>query len=91
MGRLYRANHATLVRRFQKERGLPASVKFSLAEWKAFTYWLFRLRLSRSDSSRIASDTRKGLRMLGQLRNGPGGVLPAGLAPSANEIEASPL
>lgn len=90
MGRLYRANHATLVRRFQKERGLPASVKFSLAEWKTFTYWLFRIRLSRSDSSRIASDTRKGLRMLGQLRNGSDEALPAGLAPSAIEIEIPP-
>ena len=91
MGRLYRANHATLVRRFQKELGLSASVKFSLAEWKAFTYWLFRLRLSRSDSSRIASDTRKGLRMLGQLRNGPDDALPTGLAPIANGIEVSSL
>lgn len=86
--RLYRANHATLVRRFRKERGLPASVKFSLAEWKALTYWLFKLRLSRSDSSRIASDTRKGLRMLGQLRNGSDDALPAGLSANAGDIVA---
>ena len=36
----------------------------SLGEWKAFVYWLHKLRLKRSDQARTASDTRKGLRQL---------------------------
>ena len=33
-------------------------------ELKAFTYWLFKLRLKRSEPSRVASDTRKALEWL---------------------------
>ena len=68
--RLYHANHSALLRRFQRERGDRYSVKLTLADWKELTYWLFKLRVSRSDSSRTASDTRKGLRMLSELRGG---------------------
>ena len=81
--RLYRADHASLARRFRREQGRRPSVKFSLAEWKEFTYWLFKMRVGRSDASRTASDTRKGLSMLEELRGTPvehdGGVcLPEG-------------
>lgn len=34
------------------------------ADWKAFTYWLFKFRLKRQDKARVASDTRKGLAQL---------------------------
>jgi len=68
--RLYRMDLSKLLRHFRKERGERTSVKFSLTDWKAFTYWLFKLRVGRSDTSRTASDTRKGLQMLEELRQG---------------------
>jgi hypothetical protein len=34
----------------------------------AFTYWLFKLRMERSDPAKIASDTRKGLAKLERMR-----------------------
>jgi hypothetical protein len=66
--RLYRADLSQLLRRWRKERGERTSVKFALVDWKAFTYWLFKLRVGRSDTSRTASDTRKGLLMLEELQ-----------------------
>jgi hypothetical protein len=68
MHRLYRADYAALMRRFRREQGRRPSAKLPLAEWKELTYWLFKRRVGSSDSSRTASDTRKGLRMLDQLR-----------------------
>lgn len=44
---------------------LPDEV--SIAEWKEFLYWLFRLRLKRQDKARVASDTRKGLAQLTRM------------------------
>jgi hypothetical protein len=72
--RLYRADMSKLLRRFRKERQERPSVKFSLSDTKAFTYWLFKLRVGRNDSSRTASDTRKGLTMLQEIwaRTGSG-------------------
>jgi len=40
----------------------------SLAAEDAFTYWLFKLRMERSDPAKIASDTRKGLGKLERMR-----------------------
>ncbi len=65
--RLYRADLKTLMRRFRQERDERPSVKFSLTEWKEFTYSLFKHRVEHQDSSRIASDTHKGLTMLEEL------------------------
>lgn len=39
----------------------------SYADWKEFTYWLFRFRLKRQDKARVASDTRKGLAQLTRM------------------------
>ena len=36
----------------------------SLADLKAFTYWLFKRRFNQWDPARVASDTRKGIRRL---------------------------
>ena len=68
MRRLYGADMTSLVRRFNRERGHPRTVRFTLTDWKAFTYWAFKLRVGRSDSARTASDTRKGLSVLQELR-----------------------
>ena len=65
--RLYRADLESLLRRFRKERGQRPTVKFSMTEWKEFTYSLFKHRLGNHDSARVASDTRKGLIMLEEL------------------------
>lgn len=40
----------------------------SLGAEDAFTYWLFKLRMERSDPAKIASDTRKGLSKLERMR-----------------------
>lgn len=66
--RLYRADLETLLRQFQRERGRARRIRLTLGEWRAFTYWLFERRLRESDRARAASDTRKGLKMLRQLR-----------------------
>ncbi|MEO8538925.1 MAG: hypothetical protein ABI577_04230 [bacterium] len=39
----------------------------SYADWKAFTYWLFKFRLKWQDKARVASDTRKGLAQLTRM------------------------
>ena len=75
MRRLYGADMLPLVRRFNRERGHARTVRFTLTDWKAFTYWAFKLRVARSDSARTASDTRKGLSVLRELRGD--GELPA--------------
>ena len=82
--RLYGAGQDDLIRNFRRAQGRKVSVKFSLADWKEFTYWLFKQRLARCDSARIASDTRKGLRMLQELRDeaGDGPLVRNAAAPS---------
>ncbi len=72
MQRLYGADMISLVRRFNRERGHARTVRFTLTDWKALTYWLFKLRVGRSDSARTASDTRKGLSVLRELRGDAG-------------------
>ena len=41
--------------------------EISLQRLKEFTYWLFKYRLSFSDSAKIASDTQKGLLQLEKM------------------------
>ena len=68
--RLYRADHATLAKRFRRSQGRRPGAKFTLTDWNEFTYWLFKLRVGRSDAARTASDTQKGLQVLEELRGG---------------------
>ncbi len=56
-----------------------------LTELKEFTYWLFKYRMLHCDKAKVASDTRKGLRLLQHQWAGNGflgalvaDVLPAG-------------
>ena len=44
-------------------------------EGSAFTYWLFKLRLSQCEKERVASDTRKGLEWLHQTGDAPAAAL----------------
>ena len=57
---------------FRREFKLTRRKKMSLTDLKEFTYWLFKMRLSKWDPARVASDTRKGintLRHLDQLKD----------------------
>ena len=66
--RIYRESRSELLKRFREERGYGSRRSTSLAEIKEFTYWLFEYRLKTSDKAKIASDTRKGLDQLRQMR-----------------------
>ncbi len=66
--RLYDRSFDDLWRAFHRQRGQRVRVKHSLAEWKAFIYWCWHLRLASHDKARVASDTQKGLAKLESLR-----------------------
>jgi len=69
--RIYGATRGELLRRFREERGIPPSEWVDVDEWREFTYWLFKERLRRCEPAKVASDTRKGLRKLAQLKGTP--------------------
>ena len=62
--RIYGASEADMIERFRQENGSPPGDVFTLTEFKQFTYWLFKFRVANSDSSRLASDTKKALKYL---------------------------
>jgi hypothetical protein len=66
-GRVYGASRRELFDEFRADKAL-AGDHLSLGDLHEFTYWLFKRRVNRSDPARVASDTRKGLAMLAQLR-----------------------
>jgi hypothetical protein len=65
--RIYGANRPELFNRFREQRKL-AGESLSLDDLHEFTYWLFKHRVNNADPARVASDTRKGLAMLSQMR-----------------------
>ena len=74
MSRLYGAPAGELRTEFRRATGRKmgrkgkAPVRSSLDEYKAFTYWLFKRRVSKSDPARLASDTRKGILVLERIK-----------------------
>ncbi|MCZ6789109.1 MAG: hypothetical protein O7D33_04070 [Chloroflexi bacterium] len=62
--RIYSESRDALLGAFRQELGLSDSPSLTLTELKEFTYWLFKRRFTSSDSSRVASDTKKGLERL---------------------------
>lgn len=52
---------------YYEDTGVMLQEQVSYADWKGFTYWLFKLRLKRQDRARVASDTRKGLAQLSRM------------------------
>ncbi|MCC6382672.1 MAG: hypothetical protein IT304_09175 [Dehalococcoidia bacterium] len=52
---------------YYEETGVMLPEELPYADWKAFNYWLFKLRLKRQDRARVASDTRKGLAQLSRM------------------------
>ena len=74
-GLLYGDEREHLWEVFRLEAGVHAAREgwrhrdeHSLGSEDSFTYWLFKLRMERSDPAKIASDTRKGLAKLERMR-----------------------
>ena len=66
---IYRKSREELLRMFLKAEDLDHRDISSMAEHRAFTYWLFKYRWANSDKARIASDTTKGLRQLERMES----------------------
>jgi hypothetical protein len=66
--RIYGANQVALLKQFRKERHHTQLKSISLSELNEFTYWLFKYRIRNRDKSRMASDTKKALAKLNELR-----------------------
>ena len=68
---LYGGNRAELAAQFLEEtagRWGDDRETLSLAGWHEFTYWLFKRRVRKWHPARVASDTRRGLDRLNELR-----------------------
>ncbi|OAI40565.1 hypothetical protein AYO38_05685 [bacterium SCGC AG-212-C10] len=65
--RVYGKPREELFAQYYEETGTLLRRDIPYTEWKAFTYWLFKLRLRRQDKARVASDTRKGLAQLTRM------------------------
>ncbi len=66
--RLYDSTEEELRHMFRRaSTGRKGGARAPLGEHDAFTYWLFKRRVARSDPARLASDTMKGLRKLERL------------------------
>jgi hypothetical protein len=65
--RIYGRPLAELRKEFQQERGLAVTDEVDYADFKEFTYWLFKFRVRNGEGARVASDTRKGLVALSKL------------------------
>ena len=66
---IYRKSREELLCMFRESETLDPEGVSSMAEHRAFTYWLFKYRWANSDKARIASDTTKGLRQLERMEN----------------------
>lgn len=62
--RIYHSDEMSLLERFQKGNVFLDHASISLNQMDEFTYWLFKYRFANSDSARVASDTRKALKLL---------------------------
>ncbi len=71
--RIYGTTETALLDRFQQQKNYPKSDSITLRELDEFTYWLFKYRFDKSDSARVASDTKKALKLLEDWQ-----VLPTG-------------
>ena len=65
--RVYGLAREDLFGAYYEATGVMLRREVPYAEWKAFTYWLFKFRLKKQDKARVASDTRKGLAQLTRM------------------------
>lgn len=63
-GKIYGHSRTDLLAEFRTEWAIAGPDDAPGTELKAFTYWLFKRRVYRSDPARVASDTRKALEWL---------------------------
>ena len=66
---LYGLSFRKLMSEFYKGKNRRLPVKHRISDLKEFSYWCFRRRIVSSDSSKVASDTKKGLERLNHLRS----------------------
>jgi hypothetical protein len=66
-GRVYGLSRGQLIERYYESTGILLQERVPYADWKEFTYWLFKQRLKIQDKARVASDTRKGLAQLSRM------------------------
>jgi len=59
--RIYGATEEAMLGQFIRTKGYERRRNIYLSDMKEFMYWLFKYRVKNSDSSRVASDTRKAL------------------------------
>ena len=69
--KIYGYPEKTMINQFQKLNFGEIRENREITEIKEFTYWLFKLRINTNDSSRIASDTAKGLKKFNQIHSIP--------------------
>jgi len=62
--RIYGSDEMDLLNRFRQKKGYTQGDTIMIRELDEFTYWLFKYRFANSDSARVASDTRKALKLL---------------------------
>jgi hypothetical protein len=62
--RIYGSSLRELLAEFGAERGIDPAQPLPFAEYKEFTYWLFKRRVRTHHPARVASDTKKGLEAL---------------------------
>jgi hypothetical protein len=67
--RIYRLSRDELLAEFREGNGLTMRRSIDMAESKEFTYWLFKRRIRKWHPARVASDTRRGLVRLRELRD----------------------
>jgi hypothetical protein len=65
--RIYGRGRDDLLGTYQEQAALPPGDELSYSQWQAFTYWLFKYRITQNDPARVASDTRKALVQLSEL------------------------
>ena len=83
--RIYGRSLPELLAAHAIERGASPPRRLAWPVYKSFTFWLFRWRVRTCVAPRVASDTRKALNYLRQVR-GPGGGSPDPLRPDADAI-----
>ena len=65
--RVYGKSLVELGALYYEDTGQMLGDNVPYADWKAFTFWLFKQRLKRQAKARVASDTRKGLAQLSRM------------------------
>ena len=58
--RIYRLSREELLADFREETGLSMRRSIDMAEWRQFTYWLFKYRVKNCDKARIAQRYAQG-------------------------------